>query len=143
MSVIPYLCCDGAAAAIDFYRTALGAEEVQRWTGPDGRIGHAELLVEGHRVFLADEHPEIGVRSPRSLGGTPVSLVLTVADADTAVERALAAGATLDRPVTDAHGSRAGWIFDPFGHRWNLQTPTGEPTTGQLQDEAGDAYQIT
>jgi PhnB protein len=77
--------------------------------------------VQGNAVYLADEHPEIGVVSPSTLGRTPVSFVLEVPDADAAVDRAVAADATLDRPVTDHPGGRhAGWIVDPHGHRWNL-----------------------
>src|SRR4051794_38490735 len=86
-SLTPYLCCADAAAAIDFYVTVLGAAEVQRWTAPDGRIGHAELRLAGGPLFLADEHPEIGVLGPRSIGGTPVSFVLTVPDARDMVAR--------------------------------------------------------
>jgi PhnB protein len=124
-TLTPYLCCTDAAAAITFYGTALGAVEVERWTADDGRIGHAELDIAGNRVFLADEHPEIGVVSPTTLGRTPVSFVLDVSDADVAVEQAVAAGASVERPVTDQPGGRrGGWIVDPFGHRWNLTSTT-------------------
>ena len=124
-TLTPYLCCADAAAAISFYAAALGAAEVERWTADDGRIGHAELDVTGNRIFLADEHPEIDVVSPTTLGRTPVSLVLEVPDADAAVERAAAAGASVERPVTDQPGGRrGGWVVDPFGHRWNLTSTT-------------------
>jgi PhnB protein len=140
----PYLCCADAAAAIDFYTTVFGAVQMQRWTADDGRIGHAELELAGHRLFLADEHPEIGVRGPRTLGGTPVSFVLSVPDADATVARAVDAGATVERPVTlQDHGSRAGWIVDPFGHRWNVQTPVEQVSMAQLRDRVGDQYNIT
>jgi PhnB protein len=124
-TLTPYLCCTDASAAIAFYACALGAAEVERWTADDGRIGHAELDIDGHAVYLADEHPEIGVVSPTTLGRTPVSFVLVVPDADAAVARAVDAGATVERPVTDQPGGRrAGWIVDPFGHRWNLSATT-------------------
>jgi PhnB protein len=140
-TLTPYLCCTDAAAAIDFYRAAFGAAEVERWTADDGRIGHAELDVQGNAVYLADEHPEIGVVSPATLGRTPVSFVLEVPDADAAVAQAVAAGATVERPVTDGPGGgRAGWIVDPYGHRWNLSTRSTEAEA--LPDRVGD-YEVT
>jgi PhnB protein len=140
-TLTPYLCCTDAAAAIAFYREAFGAVEVERWTADDGRIGHAQLDLNGNAVYLADEHPEIGVVSPTTLGRTPVSMVLEVADADSAVERAVAAGATVERPVADNPGGRrAGWIVDPYGHRWNLsaQSAHGEALSGRVGD-----YEVT
>jgi PhnB protein len=142
--LVPYLCCAGAAAAIDFYTTTFGAIEVERWTADDGRIGHAELTLAGEPLFLADEHPEIGVRGPRALGGTAVSFVLGVPDADETVTRAVAAGATVERPVTmQDDGGRAGWIIDPFGHRWNVSTEVEQVSAEQLRDRVGDRYDIT
>jgi PhnB protein len=140
----PYLCCADAAAAIDFYSTVFGATQVQRWTAPDGRIGHAELDLAGQRLYLADEHPEIGAQGPRTLGGTPVSFVLDVPDADATVARAVDAGATVERPVTtQEHGARSGWILDPFGHRWSIQTPVEHVSTERLHERVGDQYDIT
>jgi PhnB protein len=140
-TLTPYLCCTDAAAAITFYSAALGAVEVERWTADDGRIGHAELDLAGNHVYLADEHPEIGVVSPTTLGRTPVSFVLEVPDADAAVERAAAAGASVERPVTDQPGgARGGWIVDPYGHRWNL-TSTTAPAPSPV-GRVGD-YEVT
>ncbi len=143
--LVPYLCCSDAASAIGFYTSVFGAVEVQRWTADDGRIGHAELEFDGEKLFLADEHPEIGVRGPRTLGGTPVSFVLTVPDADATVAAAVRAGAAVERPVTDQDdGSRAGWLIDPFGHRWNLHTPPSEPVpVERLREQVADKYTIT
>ncbi len=142
--LVPYLCCDDAAAAIDFYVTVFGAVEVQRWTADDGRIGHAELTLAGRPLFLADEHPEIGVRGPLALGGTAVSFVLDVPDADETVTNAVEAGATVERPVTlQDDGTRSGWIVDRFGHRWNLVTPVEQLSEQQLRDRVGDQYDIT
>jgi PhnB protein len=142
--LVPYLCCADAASAIDFYTSVFGASETQRWTADDGRIGHAELDLGGDPLYLADEHPEIGVRGPLAHGGTAVSFVLTVADADLTVAKALEAGATLERPVVLQHdGARAGWIVDPFGHRWNLSTPVEEAPVDQLRGRVGDQYRIT
>jgi PhnB protein len=140
----PYLCCADAAAAIDFYTSVFGAVERQRWTADDGRIGHAELELAGHQLFLADEHPEIGVRGPLTLGGTAVSFVLPVPDADATVADAVAAGATVERPVTSQDdGARSGWIIDPFGHRWNIHTPTEPVSLDELRARVGDQYTIT
>ena len=119
-----YLCVRGAPAAIDFYREAFGAVETMRMTGDDGRVGHAEITLEGTTVMLADEHPEIGVVSPETLGGTPVSLYLHVADVDATYARAVAAGATGERPPADQfHGNRNASLRDPFGHRWMITQP--------------------
>jgi PhnB protein len=140
-TLTPYLCCADAAAAITFYQVAFGAVEVERWTADDGRIGHAQLDMQGNPVYLADEHPEIGVVSPTTLGRTPVSFVLEVADADAAVEQAVAAGATLERSVTDSpDGRRAGWIVDPYGHRWNLSAQSAQAAA--LPDRVGE-YKVT
>ncbi|MDT0303971.1 VOC family protein [Streptomonospora wellingtoniae] len=142
--LVCYLCVDGADAAIDFYRRAFGAVEDQRWTGEDGRIGHAELTVEGAPVYLADEHPELGLRGPLAAGDTPVSLMLTVADADAVFEAALAAGATAESPVEDQpYGMRMGWLRDPFGHRWGIGSYVAEVSAEELRERVGDSYTIT
>jgi PhnB protein len=130
----PYLVVGDAAAAIDFYRRAFGAEEVLRLEGPDGRIGHAHLKIGDGEIMLADEFPDFGALSPQSLGGSPVRLHLAVADADEAAERAVAAGATLLRPVTDQfHGNRSGMIIDPFGHAWFVSAEVEQVSTPELQ----------
>jgi uncharacterized glyoxalase superfamily protein PhnB len=123
-TITPYLCVDGAAAAIDFYVAVFGAVEHHRMVGDDGRIGHAEIVVGGSRLMLADEYPEAGVLSPTTRGGTSTNFTITVADCDAVVARALAAGATLLRPVEDQfYGHRQGTIVDPFGHQWSISTP--------------------
>src|SRR5687767_2958436 len=99
--VTPYLCVDGAEDAIAFYATVFGAKERMRMGGPDGRIGHAELELGDGLVMLADEFPDIGFRSPKSIGGSPVTISVYVEDVDALVERALAAGATSLRPIED------------------------------------------
>jgi PhnB protein len=122
-TVTPYLIFTGASEAIAFYKKALGAEEVMRLGGPGGRIGHAEIKIGDSRVMLADEHPEIGALSPKTVGGSPVSIHLYVDDVDRAVERAVAAGAKLVRPVADQfYGDRVGGIEDPYGYRWFIAT---------------------
>ena len=122
-TVTPYLILSGASAAIEFYAAAFGARERMRMAGPDGRIGHAEILVDGSPVMLADEAPERGIRSPRSLGGAGVHLLLYVEDVDARFQRAVAAGARVLRPVQDQfYGDRSGTLEDPFGHQWTLAT---------------------
>jgi len=121
--VCPYLHVDGASAAIQFYQEVFGATERMRLAGPDGRVGHAELAIGDSVVMLADEHLDMGIKGPRTLGGSPVALSIYVEDADAVVARAVAAGATLVRPVEDKfYGDRAGQIEDPYGHSWSIQT---------------------
>ena len=121
--VTPYLYIDGASAAIDFYRSVLGARERMRMPGPDGKIGHAELDVGDSVIMLADSNPDMDVRSPKSIGGTPVALHVYVEDADGVFERAMQAGARQLRPVEDQfYGDRSGRFEDPFGHRWDIAT---------------------
>src|SRR5262245_53851547 len=113
--VTPYLCCRGAADAIAFYGRAFGAVERGRFVQPDdGRIGHAAIEIEGAVIFLADEFPEVGFRSPASYAGTPVIVHLAVADADALVERATGVGAKVLAPISDhPDGERRGKIADP------------------------------
>ena len=107
--VSPYLIVDGAAAAIDFYASVLGATERMRMGGPDGKVGHAELELGQSVIMLADEHPEVGALGPKTVGGTPVSLHVYVEDVDSVFERAIAAGAEVLRPVEDQfYGDRLG-----------------------------------
>lgn len=114
-----YLTVDDAAKAIDFYTRAFGAREKFRLAEPGGRIGHAELDFGGTAIMLADAFPEHGLRDPKALGGTPVTIHLHVDDADAMIRRAVEAGATLEREPSDAfYGERGGSVFDPFGHRW-------------------------
>ncbi len=121
--VTPYLIVDGAAAAIEFYKKAFGAKEVMRMPAPGGRIGHAEVKIGDSHVMLADENLEMKARSPRSVGGSPISLLLYVDDVDKTVDRAVAAGAKLTRPVADQfYGDRTGGLEDPFGHQWYVAT---------------------
>lgn len=122
-TITPYLSVRGGAEAIDFYKRAFGATEVMRLDQPDGRVGHAELQIGDSRFMLADECPEMEFRSPHTYGGTPVGLHVYVEDVDAVVERALAAGAKLLRPVQDQfYGDRSGSVADPYGHVWHVAT---------------------
>jgi PhnB protein len=117
------MCVDGASSAIDFYAKVFGATERMRMPEPDGRIGHAELLIGDSLIMLSDEFPELGVRSPKSLGGTSVTLSVYVEDVDGVFDRALQEGATVLRPIADQfYGDRSGTLEDPFGHRWSVAT---------------------
>jgi PhnB protein len=121
-SLTPYLIVKGAAAAIDFYAKAFGATELMRVPGPGGSIGHAEIKIGDSPMMLADENPEMGFRGPAS-GGSPISLLLYVADCDAVIDRAVAAGAKVTRPAADQfYGDRSGGITDPFGHSWYVST---------------------
>jgi uncharacterized glyoxalase superfamily protein PhnB len=129
-AAIPYLAVADARAAMDWYQDIFGAEIVgDPIVMPDERIGHAELSVSGGMIYLADAHPEIGFTAPRP-GESSVSLMLAVDDTDRVRDRAMAAGATGDRPPYDAYGHRSAWIVDPFGHRWGLSSPLPEPSAG-------------
>ena len=133
-TVTPYLILNAAGDAIAFYKKALGAEEVMRIGGPGGNIGHAEIRIGDSRIMLADEHPELQALSPKTIGGSPVSIHLYVEDVDTAVQRAVAAGAKLIRPVADQfYGDRVGGIEDPFGYRWFIATHKEDLTIDEIR----------
>lgn len=138
--VMPYLIVDGAAAAIDFYKSVFGATERVRMSGPDGRIGHAELQIGGSVIMLADENPEMGIKGPKAIGGTPVTLHVYVEDSDAAFERALNAGATSLRPIEDQfYGDRSGQFEDQFGHRWNVATHVEDVPPDEMEKRAAAA----
>jgi PhnB protein len=138
--VTPYLIVDGAAAAIDFYTSVLGATERMRMPGPDGKLGHAELQLGESVIMLADEHPEMDARSPRSVGGTPVSLFVYVEDADATFDRAIQAGAKSLQPVSDKfYGDRSGQFEDPFGHRWDVGTHVEDVPPDEMAKRAAEA----
>jgi PhnB protein len=143
-SVTPYLMIRGAARAIDFYRKAFGASEVMRFNEPNGRIGHAEIKIGDSYVMLADETDTF--RSPQSLGGAGISLLLYVEDVDKTFAQAVAAGATVQRPVADQfYGDRMGTVVDPFGHVWSIGTHKEDLSMEEVQQrmaklgEKGDA----
>jgi uncharacterized glyoxalase superfamily protein PhnB len=132
-TITPHLVCQGAAAAIEFYKEAFGAVEQTRLAGPDGKLMHAMLRIGDSVIMLVDEFPDMHVRGPQSLGGTPVTIHLSVADADAAFKRATAAGATARMPVTDMFwGARYGMVVDPFGHLWSMATQVRNLTPEQI-----------
>ncbi|MDP9000562.1 MAG: VOC family protein [Myxococcota bacterium] len=125
-TVTPYLSVQNAAKAIEFYKKALGAEQVVRMDMPGGKVGHAELQIGDSRIMLADEFPDmpdIVAKSPASLGGTTFGINLYVEDVDARFKRAVDAGATVKRPLKNQfYGDRSGTIQDPFGHVWTIST---------------------
>jgi PhnB protein len=122
-SLTPYLCVDDGNKAIEFYKRAFGATEVMRMGAPGGKVGHADLMIGDSHLMLADEFPSMDFRAPRSVGGTPVNILLYVENVDEVVPRAVAAGAKIVRPVRDEfYGDRTGQIQDPFGHVWHVST---------------------
>jgi PhnB protein len=122
-SVTPYLIIKGAADAIEFYKRAFGATELMRMPSPDGKIGHAEIRIGDSAIMLADEHLEMGHRSPQSLGGAGVSLMVYVDRVDEVFNRAVAGGAKELQPIKNQfYGDRSGTLQDPFGHTWTVAT---------------------
>jgi len=133
----PYLSIKGAADALEFYKRAFGATETMRMAGPDGRIGHAEIKIGKANIMLADEHPEIGFLSPRTLGGSPVTIHIYVEDVDALAAQAEAAGAKVRWPVANQfYGDRSGQFEDPFGHVWNFATHTEDVSKEEMQRRA-------
>jgi uncharacterized glyoxalase superfamily protein PhnB len=142
-TLVPYLSVIGAADAIAWYTTVLGATELLRYDGDDGRVGHAELIVSGSQLYLADEYPELGIVGPKTLGGSGVTLSVSVPDVDRVFATAMANGAESQRePADQPHGERSATIVDPFGHRWMLSTPIGTPTVDEI-NAAMDGFTIT
>ena len=134
-SVTPFLVCAGAAEAIEFYKKAFGAVEVSRLPGPDGKLMHAMIRVEGSAIMLNDENAQWGSLGPKALKGTPVSIHLYVADADAFTAKAVAAGAKVTMPVADMFwGDRYGQIEDPFGHKWSVATHVRDLTPAEIAE---------
>ena len=132
----PYLIFDNAAGAIDFYKRAFGAQELMRFDN-GGKIGHAEIKIGNSPIMLADENLEVGARSARSLGGSPVSILLYVENVDGFVAQAIAAGARVQRPVEDKfYGDRSGSLEDPFGYVWHIATHKEDMTLEEMHKRA-------
>src|SRR6478672_36316 len=136
-SVTPYLAVDDATAAIDYYKKAFGAEERVRMTGPDGRIGHAELAIGDSLIMLSDPMPQGSTRPPGDLGGTSGSVFLYVPDVDRVVQKSVDAGATVTMEVADQFwGDRFGVITDPFGHVWSIATHVEDVPPEEMAERA-------
>ena len=143
-AVSPHLVVDDAAAAIDFYVKAFGAVELGRVPRPDGKLVHAALRINGSTVMLNDDFPEMcGGKSmtPKSLGGTPVTIHLTVTDVDAKFQQALDAGATVVAALEDQFwGDRYGQLRDPFGHKWSIGQTKSVPSQAEIEEAAKAAF---
>lgn len=133
-SITPHVVCKDAIRAIDFYTRAFGAQEIFRLTAPGGALIHATLRIGDSMLMLADECPPMGAFSPQKLGGTPVTIHLSVADVDASFARAVAAGAKPQMPITEMFwGARYGVVHDPFGHSWSIATQVKNLTADEIQ----------
>ena len=133
----PYLIIEGAANAIEFYKQAFGATELFRFPAPSGKIGHAEIKIGDSPIMLADAYPDMGYNGPKSLGGSPVSLMIYVEDVDTVFNRAVDAGATVKEAVSDKfYGDRIGTLIDPFGHVWHVSTHKEDVSLEEMEKRA-------
>jgi PhnB protein len=138
--VSPHLSVAGAAEAIDFYTSVLGASERMRMPMPDGKIAHAEIDLGGSVVMIGDEVPGGTDPSPKTLGGSAVALFVYVEDVDDVFERALAAGAhSVQAPENHFYGDRVAMFDDPFGHRWNIATHIEDVPPGDMERRAAEA----
>jgi PhnB protein len=123
-TIVPYLCVDEAEKAISYYQSVFGATELDRYQEPGEPVGHCTLEIYGNRLFLSDEFPEITVLSPKSLGGSPVMIYVSVPNVDETIARVRGVGGTVDRePADQGSGERNAKFIDPFGHRWMVASP--------------------
>ncbi len=133
-SLTPMIVCKGALEAIDFYKRAFGAEELSRLVGPDGNLLHAAIRIGNSILMLTEECPPMGARDPRTLGGTPVTIHLSVTDVDAAFARATAAGANVIMPPSEMFwGARYGVFTDPYGHSWSVATQVKDLTPAEIE----------
>ena len=140
-TVTPYLIVDNGASAIEFYKKAFGAKEVMRMDSPNGKVGHAELKIGDSKIMLGDACPESGARSPKEVGGSSVGIHLYLKDVDAVVQRAVAAGAKLTRPVEDQfYGDRSGGLEDPYGHNWYVSTHIEDVSPAKMKKRAAEMY---
>ena len=142
-SITPYLVISEAARAIDWYKQAFGAQQTLRMEDPTtGKIGHAEMKIGDSHIMLADEYPDMGYRSPKTLGGAGISLLLYVKDVDGTVKQAVDAGAKIERPLQDQfYGDRTGTIQDPFGHVWTIATHIEDVSPEEMLERSKKAFQ--
>ena len=140
-SVTPHLMVNGGADAIEFYKKAFGAVELFRFPAPDGKIGHAEIKIGDSPIMLADEYPDMGYKSPQTIGGSPVSLMIYVEDVDAVFNRAIESGGTVKEAVQDKfYGDRSGTLIDPFGHVWHVATHKEDVSMEEMERRAKAAH---
>jgi PhnB protein len=138
-TITPQLTLDSAAQTIDWYKKALGAEEVSRSVGPDGKIMHAELKIGNSRFMMNDVMR--GEKGPQAFGGSPASLWLFVENSDALFSRAVGAGATVQMPMADQFwGDRAGAVADPAGYTWWIATRKEDFTPAEMQQRAAEFF---
>lgn len=136
-SITPYLIVKGGVEAMAFYSKSFGATEALVLHGPDGKIGHAELIIGDSKIMLADENEAAGAKSPQTVGGASISIHLYVEDVDSVVTQAIAAGGTLMHPVTNQfYGDRSGSLIDPFGHHWHIATHIEDLSPEEIEARA-------
>ncbi|WP_034270176.1 VOC family protein [Haloechinothrix halophila] len=138
--MMPHVTVQGAAKAIEFYTEVFGAtQRGDVFTMPDGSVAHAELQIGDSVLMLADENPEFGNTSPKTVGGTPVTMMIYVEDVDATVEKAVSEGATLAGPVSDEfYGDRVGRVTDPFGHMWHVASHIEDVSDEEMAKRASD-----
>jgi PhnB protein len=141
-TITPYLVVNDAARALDYYKKAFGATELFRFDAPGGKIAHAEIKIGDSIVMLADEHPEMDAVSPKTVGGSPVGLMVYVEDVDRVFKQAVSAGGTETQPVKDQfYGDRSGNLTDPFGHKWTIATHKEDIAPEEMRTRAQQAMQ--
>lgn len=143
--LIPHLVCKGAAEALEFYKKAFGAQEICRMPSPDGRLMHAQMLIDGRPFFLADDFPEYcsgKPMNPNDLGGTPVTIHRYVKNTDAAIQQAEKAGAAVLMPASDMFwGDRYGLVRDPFGHNWAFATHIKDMTPEEMMEASKACFE--
>ena len=133
--VMPMLVCRDVSAEIDFCKTTFGAVELVRRPGPDGTVAHALVTIGPAMVLIEGEWPTLASRPPQPDGSSPVVIYVYVEDVDTAVERAVTAGARVLIPVTNQFwGDRTGRIIDPSGHVWTISTRVEETSSAEREE---------
>lgn len=132
-TITPYLIVRGAGEAIEFYKRAFGAKELMRLGAPGEKVGHAELQIGDSRIMMADEHADMNVFAPQSPGSSGVGICLYVPNVDEVVQKAIDAGATVERALANQfYGDRSATLIDPFGHRWTIATHIEDVTPEEM-----------
>ena len=139
-TITPFMTVRDAARAIEFYKQAFGAKERGVMKGPEGKVMHAELVIGDSIIMLADEFPDFGSLSPQSIGGSGTGLHIYIEDVDSAFDRAVKAGATVEMPVADMFwGDRYGKLRDPFGHKWSIGTHKADLSMEEMKKGMDEA----
>lgn len=140
-AIVPHLCCRNGAEAVEFYQKAFGAEPEFVLKAPDGNLMHATMSIGGAKFHLANECVEYGNRSPLTLGGTPVTIHLHVADSDAVFQRAVEAGCEVRMPLENMFwGDRYGLVVDPYGHLWGISSTVKTLTPDEIREAAASFF---